>query len=151
MPDSESSTGPTKRYPLKSFRPFFGKAGQKIVKSPPISSSNASATGPMLPAEVESKVEQYLKKRCRQPAARKKRAAARDCRTASDARIERVFSAKTTASASAASAGSRPASGKPIRSMVLRPEATRVSARSLAPVKSSATDPKRRDIIGLLV
>jgi hypothetical protein len=34
---------------------------------------------------------------------------------------------------------------------VLRPEATSVSARSLAPVKSSATDPKRRGIIVVLV
>ena len=30
--------------------------------------------------------------------------------------------------------------------MVLKPEATSVSARSLAPVKSSATDPRRRGI-----
>ena len=36
----------------------------------PRDSSSASATGPMLPAGVESKVEQYLKKICRAPAAR---------------------------------------------------------------------------------
>src|ERR1700704_5652923 len=100
----------------------------------------------MLPASVESKVEQYLKYKCRHPAERKKRAAASDCRTASEACMERVFSAKTTASASAASAGSLPPSGRPIRRMGRKPEATSVSARSLAPVKSSATEPKRRGI-----
>ncbi len=42
-------------------RPFSGKAGQAIAKSLPSASSSASATGPMLPAAVESKVEQYLK------------------------------------------------------------------------------------------
>jgi hypothetical protein len=63
--------------------------------------------------------------------------------------MERVFNAKTTALAPAASAGNLPSSGKPIRRIVPKPEATSVSARSVAPVKSSATDPKRRDIVNV--
>jgi hypothetical protein len=46
---------------LITVRPLAGNAGQAIVKFTPSSSINASATGPMLPAGVESKVEQYLK------------------------------------------------------------------------------------------
>ena len=46
---------------LKTVRPFSGKAGQAMVKSRPSASISASATGPMLPAGVLSKVEQYLK------------------------------------------------------------------------------------------
>jgi hypothetical protein len=42
-------------------RPFSGNAGHAIVKSVSSASISASATGPMLPAGVESKVEQYLK------------------------------------------------------------------------------------------
>src|SRR5208283_1701206 len=60
--------------------------------------------------------------------------------------MERVLSAKTTASVSAASAGSLSASGTPRSMTVLKPETTSVSARSLAPVKSSATEPNRRGI-----
>jgi hypothetical protein len=36
-------------------------AGQAMVKSVPSASMSASATGPILPQGVESKVEQYLK------------------------------------------------------------------------------------------
>ena len=36
----------------------------KTVKSAPRTSKSASATGPILPASVKSKVEQYLKKNC---------------------------------------------------------------------------------------
>ena len=42
-------------------RPFSGKAGQAIVKSLPSASQQRLGDGPMLPAAVESKVEQYLK------------------------------------------------------------------------------------------
>jgi hypothetical protein len=42
-------------------RPFSGKAGQAMVKSLSSACSSASATGPILPSAVESKVEQYLK------------------------------------------------------------------------------------------
>ena len=41
-------------------RPFSGKAGQAMVKSVSKASISASATGPMLPRSLESKVEQYL-------------------------------------------------------------------------------------------
>ena len=61
MPLSESSTSPTKRWPLKTVRALSGNAGVAIVKSQPSSSINASSTGPMLPRGVESKVEQTLK------------------------------------------------------------------------------------------
>ena len=67
MPDSDSSMSPTKRYPLKIVLPFSGKAGQAMEKSSPIASISASATGPIFPSSVESKVEQYLKKICRAP------------------------------------------------------------------------------------
>jgi hypothetical protein len=61
MPLSESSTSPTKRWPLKTVRALSGNAGVAIVKSQPSSSISASSTGPMLPRGVESKVEQTLK------------------------------------------------------------------------------------------
>ncbi len=61
MPLSDSSWSPTKRWPRKTVRPFSGKAGQAMAIDAPSASSSASATGPMLPAGVESKVEQYLK------------------------------------------------------------------------------------------
>src|SRR5690606_10460556 len=58
-----------------------------------------SATGPILPWSVESKVEQYLKNSCRAPRASKASALARDQRTASSAGLVRDLSATTTASA----------------------------------------------------
>ena len=42
-------------------RPLAGNAGQAMVNGVPSASISASATGPMLPFGVESKVEQYLK------------------------------------------------------------------------------------------
>ena len=42
-------------------RPFTGKAGQAMVKLLCSAAIRASATGPILPFGVESKVEQYLK------------------------------------------------------------------------------------------
>ena len=80
---SDSSTSPTNRWPLNTVRPFSGKAGVTMAKSvtevpafglapgPAVvdaagasaasSAIKASATGPMLPRGVESKVEQTLK------------------------------------------------------------------------------------------
>ena len=61
MPDSLSNWSPTNRWPQNTVRPFSGKAGQAMVRSVPSAAISASATGPMLPAGVESKVEQTLK------------------------------------------------------------------------------------------
>ena len=61
MPLSDSSRSPTKRWPLNTVRWLSGKAGVAMVKSQPSASISASVTGPMLPAGVLSKVEQYLK------------------------------------------------------------------------------------------
>ena len=61
MPESDSSWSPTNRWPRNTVRPFSGKAGQTTVKSAAVACIKASATGPMLPAGVESKVEQTLK------------------------------------------------------------------------------------------
>src|SRR5262249_30084428 len=121
-------------------RPFSGKAGQAMVKVSPRSASRASATGPMLPASVESKVEQYLKKYWRAPAARSRASAARDIATASAAGMVRDFSATTIASAS----------GTPISCTVRMPWRTRVLARSVAPVRSSAMQPRRSATATLL-
>src|SRR5215813_6560299 len=122
-------------------RLFSGKAGQAIVKVSPRSASSASATGPMLPASVESKVEQYLKTYCRAPAARRLASTARDIATASAAGIVRDLSATTIASASGSGA---PASGTPIAWTVRIPWRTSVFARSVAPVRSSAMQPRSR-------
>ena len=46
---------------LKTVRPVSGNAGVTSVKAQPVASISASSTGPMLPAGVESKVEQTLK------------------------------------------------------------------------------------------
>ena len=138
MPLSCSRASPTKRWPLNTLRRFLGNAGQAMVKSVPSAAISASATGPMLPASVESKVEQYLKKNWRQPAASSHWSAASDCATASAAGMVRDLRAITTASASTASAG--PA-GTPIICTARMPARTRVPARSVAPVKSSAMQP----------
>jgi hypothetical protein len=62
MPLSDSSWSATNRWPRNTVRPFSGKAGQAMAKlRPQRLQPSASATGPMLPAGVESKVEQYLK------------------------------------------------------------------------------------------
>ena len=95
---SDSSRSPTKRWPWNTARPVSGKAGQAIAKSVPSASISASATGPILPASVESKVEQYLKKAWRTPQARSRSSASTDCATASAAGIARDLSATTTAS-----------------------------------------------------
>ncbi len=97
-------------------RSLAGKAGQASAKPHRSASTSASATGPILPASVLSKVEQYLKKNCRHPAACSQRSAARLSRTASPAGTVRDFSATTTASAS----GGGP-SGTPISCTVRIP------------------------------
>ena len=92
-----------------------------MVKSAPSASSSASATGPILPAGVESKVEQYLKKICPAPAPAARRARSSDMATASAPGCVRDFSAITTASAS----GIGPA-GMPIVCTVLMPAAASI-------------------------
>src|SRR5580765_2372099 len=101
----------------------------------------------MLPASVESKVEQYLKKYWRAPAARSRSSAARDIDTASAAGIVRDFSATTMASASGKGSV---AAGTPITCTVRMPWRTRVLARSVAPVRSSAMQPRSSATVGLL-
>jgi hypothetical protein len=46
---------------LKTVRPFSGKAGVTGTNGRTVKPISASATGPMLPCGVESKVEQTLK------------------------------------------------------------------------------------------
>ena len=92
----------------------------------------------MLPASVESKVEQYLKKYCRVPARLSAPNAASDCATASAAGIVRDFRATTIASASGSGA---PVAGTPITCTVRMPPRTSMLARSVAPVRSSAMQP----------
>ena len=99
----------------------------------------ASATGPILPASVELKVEQYLKKILpRAGLLAASRQAASDCATASAAGIVRDFSATTMASASGSGS---PVAGTPITCTVRMPPRTSVLARSVAPVRSSAMQP----------
>ena len=102
-------------------------------------SASASATGPMLPSAVESKVEQYLKKNCVQPCARSQSSAARDWATASAGSMERDFSATTPASTD----GSAGPEGTPTYCTVRMPPLASVLARSLEPVKSSPMQPRR--------
>ncbi len=127
-------------------RPFSGKAGQAMVKPAPSAASRASATGPILPWSVESKVEQYLKKYCRAPAGRSQASAASDCSTASAAGMVRDFSATTTASLSGTAV---PPGGTSIICTVRMPSRTSVLARSVAPVMSSAMQPSRMPLAGM--
>ncbi|CPU63017.1 Uncharacterised protein [Mycobacteroides abscessus] len=55
-----SGSSPTNRWPRNTVRPASGKPGTTTALRAPVSSSSASATGPMLPSGVESNVEQYL-------------------------------------------------------------------------------------------
>ena len=95
----------------------------------------------MLPAGVESKVEQTLKMNWRAPAACSQRSAASESATACAAGVVRDFNATTTASACATSAATSPW-GTPITCTVRRPPRTNMLAMSVAPVKSSATIPR---------
>ena len=120
-------------------RALAGKAGQKIADSAPSSSISASATGPMLPASVESKVEQYLNRICLAPRSRSARALASDWATASAGGQVRDLSETTTASASGSAAAE---AGTPIACTTLMPARCSMSATSVAPVRSSATTPR---------
>ncbi len=138
MPLSLNSTPLTKRWPLNSVRPVAGKTGQTTATSAPSRSISASATGPILPSFVESKVEQYLNRICVAPCASSHSQAASDWATASAAGMVRLFSATTPASQLA---GAGPG-GMPTNCIVAMPPLARVLARSLAPVKSSAMQPR---------
>ena len=61
MPDSSQQAVGDEQVPLVDRAPGAGgKAGQTMTLCAPSASASASATGPMLPSGVESKVEQYL-------------------------------------------------------------------------------------------
>ncbi len=94
----------------------------------------------MLPASVESKVEQYLNRICRQPCARSQASAASDCATASSAGMLRDFSATTSASDCGSAASTL--SGTPTVCSVRMPPRVSMFATSVAPVKSSAMQPR---------
>src|SRR3954469_8404296 len=142
IPDSLSRRSPTKRCPWKTVRPIAGKAGQATTPLTPSASARASATGPMLPSGVESKVEQYLNTTCRHPCAFSQCNASSEAATASSTGTDRDFSDTTPASTSGAAVPrgtpmycevtSPPCPGKPL---------ARVLAMSPAPVKSSAITP----------
>ena len=85
----------------------------------------------MLPAGVESKVEQTLNITWPAPRARSHASAARERATASAAGPERVLRATTTASASGRG---RSSAGTPMVWTVRRPALASVLARSEAPV-----------------
>jgi hypothetical protein len=84
----------------------------------------------MLPAGVESKVEQTLNTTCRQPSPKSQSSAASDCATASGAGMDRLLRATTPASQAAATG----ASGTPRNCTVASPPLASVLAMSLAPV-----------------
>ena len=92
---------------------------------------SASITGPILPASVESKVEQILNNTCVAPRSRSHCSAARERVTASRASIDRLLSDTTTASTSG---NSRFTAGTPMVCTVRRPLRVNVLARSEAPV-----------------
>ena len=119
-------------------RPLAGKAGQKMAEGAFSSSISASATGPMLPASVELKVEQYLNRICLAPRARRARALASDMATASAAGHVRDLRETTTASASGSASAD---AGAPIACTTLMPARCSIRATSVAPVRSSATTP----------
>ena len=115
-----------------------------MVKRSSSATSNASATGPMLPASVESKVEQYLKKYCFVPPRFSHSSASSDSLIASAAGMERDFSATMTASVSGTGP---PGRGTPSTTTVDMPSRTSVLARSVAPVKSSAMQPSSMEVL----
>jgi hypothetical protein len=89
-------------------------------------------TGPMLPAGVESKVEQYLKKMLPTPAsAVSQLRAASDIFTAEPASNARALSATTTASHTSSGVAS---SGGPNSRMVRSPCRRNAAATSVPPV-----------------
>ena len=64
---SWSKTPFTYSFPSRTVLPLTGRDGHSSVYAKPNFSITASATGPILPRSVESKVEQYLKYRWRAP------------------------------------------------------------------------------------
>src|SRR3954447_7235019 len=93
----------------------------------------------MLPAGVESNVEEILKKICRTPSSSSQASAARESRTASSAGVVRDFSATTTASTSPRSRSR----ATPKVWTTRMPSRRSVLQRSVAPVTSSAIAPSR--------
>src|ERR1700712_2661221 len=79
-------------------RPAPGNAGHTTTPLAPSACASASATGPMLPSGVESKVEQYLNTIWRTPCACSQARASKDCLTASAGGLERLLSETTPAS-----------------------------------------------------
>ncbi len=138
MPLSLSSRSPTNRCPWKTERFRDGKAGHTITRLAPSASASASATGPILPSGVESKVEQYLNRNWLQPCFRSQSSATIDCAAASSAGMVRDFSATMPASTSPP-AGS---DGTPEYCTVRMPPRASVLARSEEPVKSSPMQPR---------
>ena len=128
----------TVRIPSRTLRPLLNKEGHKRVYGRFSSSNSASATGPMFPCGVESKVEQYLKYRRSAPWAFNQRTASSDSATASAAGSDRLFRATTTAWQFA---GMKASWQGQISSRVFSPPAVRNEAASPAPVKSSAMQP----------
>src|SRR4029079_6538081 len=92
-------------------RPVSGKAGVTSTIASPESARSASITGPILPASVESKVEQILNSTWPAPRPRSHFSAARERSTATPASIERLLSDTTTASTSGSA---RESEGTPI-------------------------------------
>ncbi len=98
----------------------------------------------MLPASVESNVEQILNRNRSAPRDCSQASARNDWSTASRTGAVRDFSATTTASASGRV---RSARGTPLTCTVRRPPFVSVLARSVAPVKSSAMQPRARGMV----
>ena len=128
---SSSGMSPTNRRPWNTVRLFSGNDGLTSTMPPPARARSASSTGPILPASVESKVEQILNRMWVAPRARSHCSASSDSVTACVAGIERLFSETTTASAAGRSRLSR---GTPMVCTVRRPFSDSMLARSDAPV-----------------
>ncbi len=133
---------PYKQMPLADGSPAFGKAGQTMTLVAARASARVSATGPILPACVESNVERYLSVICLHPCARSHYKAPRLSRTAISGAIERVFSDTTPAPVPLAAADT----GIPGYCAVPSPPSSpspfaRVFAMSPPPAKSSAIAP----------
>ena len=137
MPELAEQPVADEEMPLVDRPPGGGERRADQRQLAPSSPSSASATGPMLPSGVESKVEQYLNAICAAPFALSQRQAASDCATASAAGTERVLSAITAASMP----GSGAPSGTPAYCSVRAPARASVLAASLEPVKSSPITP----------
>ena len=147
IPLSLSSTSPTNKWPLNTVRWLSGNAGVAMVKGQFSASINASVTGPILPRTSPlyqlSKVEQYLKYTCLTCCSCNHAKASSDCFTASAGAMVRDFSATTTALQSAGSE----LVGTPMVCTTRIPARTKLLAKSVAPVKSSAMQPNSKLIV----